>query len=124
MTTPQPAAPQPDHDLTLPYQKETLPGSAIDLDRWQCWSHTDAQIVHYYAKGPCPACRADTQNHLADVPHPIEEQGRSRDRDTPPAVTPTVEIPVQCCCGSNHGQPGASGCGRGWTLIVPRVSAG
>ncbi len=94
----------------------------IDLDRWQWWYHIDGGIVHYYAKGPCPACRADTQDHLTDVFLPIEGLGRLKDRSIPPARSDTVEMPVRCRCGSDHGQLSAGGCGRRWSLIEPRAS--
>lgn len=130
MTTQQRPPPQPDHDLGLPYQDEILPGSAIDPDRWDWWSHTHGGIVHYYAKGPCPACRANTQDHLTDHPAPIEAlcpppRGRPLPLPSSPLgrVIKTVEMPVRCRCGSDHGQPGAGGCGRRWSLIGPRVSA-
>lgn len=126
MTPQQQAPPPPDHDLTLPYHNEIVPGSALNLDRWQWWSHTDAGIVYYYAKGPCPACHADTQDRRADVLEPIEGLGRfRRGRDTPPVPTETVDMPVRCRCGSDHGQPDAGGCGRRWLLIIgPRATTG
>lgn len=123
MTSQRPAPEPPGHDPTLPYQDEIVAGSAIDLDRWDWWWHTDRQIVHYYAKGPCPACQADTQDHYADVDGlfgaPIEGQGP----DTAPASpTDSVEMPLRCHCGSDHGHPGADGCGRRWSLLGPRAT--
>jgi hypothetical protein len=123
MTDAQQPPAQAGHDPAMPYQDEVVPGSMIDIERWDWWSHTDAGIVHYYTKGPCPACRAETQGHFPDIPAPIEGQDRGQ---APPAPAQParheVEIPLRCLCGTDHGHPGAAGCGRQWSIIGPRSS--
>jgi|NGEPerStandDraft_6_1074524.scaffolds.fasta_scaffold07655_3 hypothetical protein len=121
MTAGQQVPGQSGHDTALPYRDDIVAGSAIDVDRWDWWSHTNAGIAHYYTKGPCPACHADTQDHLADVEPPIEGLG-------PPTPSPdsalrgdSIEMPVRCRCGTDHGQAGAGGCGRRWSIIGPRI---
>lgn len=121
MTGVQHAASQPAHDAALPYRDEVVAGGAIDLDHWDWWVHTDAGTVHYYAKGPCPACRADTQDHLADVESPIEGLGPDVPPSPPPPRSDRIEMPVRCRCGTDHGQAGTGGCGRRWMIIGPRA---
>jgi hypothetical protein len=121
MTAGQQVPGQSGHDTALHYRDEIIAGRAVEVERWDWYSHTDAGIVHYYAKGPCPACHTDTQDHLADVEPPIEGLG-------PPAPSPdttlpadSIEMPVRCRCGTDHGQAGAGGCGRRWSIIGPRI---
>lgn len=114
---PGPAEPA-GHDTALPYSDELVPGDAIDVSRWDWWSHTDAGIVHYYAAGPCPACRGHTQDHRTDLSPPVE--GLGPDATPPSGPSDTIEMLLQCHCGSAHGQPDARGCGRRWSLIGAR----
>jgi hypothetical protein len=116
-------APQ-QHDPSVPYADEVVPGSGIDIARWKSWSYTDADREDYYAKGPCPACLAEAQGHAADVREPVEGQGPSQ-RDAASGKTApgdTIEIPVRCQCGFGHGKQDATGCGRAWSVIVTRTA--
>lgn len=123
MTNAQTMAPQ-QHDTSVPYADEVVPGSGIDISRWESWSYTDAGREDYYAKGPCPACFAEAQGHAADVRKPLEEQGRGRRDAASGKAAPddTIEIPVRCQCGSGHGKQDATGCGRAWSVIVTRTT--
>lgn len=111
------------HDQTVPYADVVAPGASVKLDAWECWIHHEGTTAHYYAKGPCPSCGAQSQGH-APVPGPIEAEGRpieaeGRPERAPPPSGP-VEIPLRCTCGSTHGRDGANGCGRRWSIICHR----
>jgi hypothetical protein len=123
MANPQTTAPQ-QHDTSVPYADEVVPGPSIDVARWESWSYADAGREHYYAKGPCPACFAEAQGHAADIPEPLEGQGRGQ-RDVGETAAPsiTIEIPVRCQCGFGHGKQDATGCGRAWSVIVTRTTS-
>jgi hypothetical protein len=108
---------QAEHNTMLPYSDEIVSADAVDVSRWEWWSHVDGGIVHFYAKGPCPACRGDTQDHLAYVNPPVEALGPRRAPCPDPSET--VEMLLRCHCGSAHGHVDAYGCGRRWTLIGP-----
>jgi hypothetical protein len=106
------------HDQSLPYADLVAPGTSIDLDAWECWAVATGGVVHYYAKGPCPACGAASQGHVADATAPVESLGEAAE---PPALaTGPVEVPVRCTCGATHGRDGATSCGRRWSIICPR----
>jgi hypothetical protein len=124
MANEQAAAPQ-QHDLSVPYADVVVPGSDIDIMRWESWSYTHADRKDYYAKGPCPACFAEAQGHAADIQEPVEAQGRrQRDAALGKAVLgDTIEIPVRCQCGFGHGKQDATNCGRAWSLIVTRTTS-
>jgi hypothetical protein len=119
-------APQ-QHDLSVPYADIVVPGPDIDVTRWESWSYTDADSGRkdYYAKGPCPACFAETQGHAADIQEPVEAQSRRRRGAASGKAAPgdTIEIPVRCLCGFGHGKQDATGCGRGWSVIVTRTTS-
>jgi hypothetical protein len=123
VTAQWPASAPPAHDPDVPYRDEIAPAGAVDIACWDWWSHAAAATVHYYAKGPCPACQATTQGHYAVADAPIEGLGRSTDAaETGPAgPEELIEVPVRCHCGSDHGQPGAGGCGRRWSISGPRT---
>ena len=111
------------HDLSVPYADEVVPGASIDVKRWESWSHTGAGREDFYAKGPCPACFAQAQGHAADVWEPVEAQGGVQ-RDTASEKNvpgDTIEIAVRCQCGSEHGKQGATSCGRAWSVNVTRA---
>jgi hypothetical protein len=118
-----PAAQQ--HDLSVSYADEVVPGSNIDVKRWESWSYTDARRQDYYAKGPCPACFAEAQGHAADIWEPLEGQGRGRRDATSEKNVPgnTIEIAVRCQCGFEHGKQDATGCGRAWSVIIKRTTS-
>lgn len=110
---------QAGHDEAVPYRDEMVPGPMIDVRYWDWWSHTDAGDVYYYAKGPCPACHAATQGRYVDIPEPIEGQGGGKAPPTPEETAPDeLEIPLRCLCGTDHGHPGAGGCGRRWSITI------
>jgi hypothetical protein len=115
------------HDLSVPYADVVVPGSGIDVTHWESWSYADAGREDYYAKGPCPACFAETQGHAAaDIQEPVEAQGRRwRDAASGKAAAPrdTIEIPIRCQCGFTHGNQNAMGCGRAWSVIVTRTTS-
>lgn len=112
--------PDPNHDPDVAYADVVVAGQAIDLSAWECWTHRDGDVVHYYARGPCPVCGAPTQGHLDDATHPIESLGPPSDEETA-AATPSepVEIPVRCTCGHDHGRDQARSCGRRWSILCP-----
>lgn len=124
MTNANTAAPLK-HDISVSYADEVVPGSGIDVARWESWSHADAGREHYYAKGPCPACSAEAQGHAADAPEPLEGQGPGQRNAHPGKIASsvTIEIPVRCRCGFGHGKQDASGCGRAWSVIVTRTTS-
>lgn len=124
MTNAHATAPQ-QHDLSVSYADEVVPGSSIDVTRWESWSHTDAGREDYYAKGPCPACFAGAQGHAADVWEPLEGQGGGqRDAASGKSVPgETIEIAFRCQCGFGHGKQDATGCGRAWSVIVTRTTS-
>ena len=115
------------HDLSVPYADVVVPGADIDVTRWKSWSYPDADASRedYYAKGPCPACFAETQGHAADIQEPVESQGRGQRDAASGKAAPddTIEIPVRCQCGSGHGKQDATGCGRAWSVIVTRTTS-
>lgn len=113
------------HDLSVPYADEVVPGPSIDVARWESWSYTDAGYEQYYAKGPCPACFAESPGHAADIRKPLEGQGADEQDVDSGKLAPSVqmEIPVRCQCGFGHGNQEASGCGRAWSLIVMRTTS-
>lgn len=111
------------HDASIPYRDEVVPGSTIDVGHWEWWSYTDAEAVDYYAKGPCPACHAAAQGRYVDIAEPIEGQGRRGKKPVASEkIAPEVEIALRCQCGTDHGHPGADGCGRRWSIVVPRAA--
>jgi hypothetical protein len=115
--------PKARHDETVAYRDEVIPGSSIDVERWEWWSYTDAGEVDYYAQGTCPACHAEIQGSYADIAGPIEGQGRRGKKPAAPEATlPEVEIPLRCLCGADHGHAAAGGCGRRWSIVVPRAA--
>jgi hypothetical protein len=124
MTDAHTTAPQ-GHDLNVFYAEEVVPGPDIDVTRWQSWSYTDAGLEHYYVKGPCPACFAESQGHAADIPEPLEGQGTDvQDADSEKlARSAQIEVPVQCQCGFGHGKQDATSCGRSWSLVVQRTTS-
>jgi hypothetical protein len=114
------------HRPEVPFEDTVVVGEAIDVAEWDWWSVVDGGVTHYYVKGPCPGCRATVQGHAADVPKPVEAQGR-RDQEQPVDGTEgrsdTIDVPVSCTCGDDHGHSGAVGCGRRWALTGPRRPA-
>jgi uncharacterized phage protein gp47/JayE len=122
--TPTPSAPA-EHNTALLYADTVVPGASIDANCWESWSYTDASITHYYAKGPCPACAAQVQGHATDTQNPVEGQGPDKDASAMPEkpLGDTIEIPVQCHCGFEHGKQDATGCGRSWSLIITRATS-
>ena len=80
----------------MPYRDEIAPAGAVDIARWDWWSHAAAATVHYYAKGPCPACQATAQGRYAVFDAPIEGLGRSTDAaETAPAgPEELIELPM------------------------------
>jgi hypothetical protein len=113
--------PDPNHDPDVAYADVVVPGHAIDLSGWECWTVHDGGVLHYYARGPCPVCRAPTQGHLDDATRPIESLGRPSDEETPGEPRPShpIEIPVRCTCGHAHGRDQARSCGRRWSILCP-----
>jgi hypothetical protein len=109
--------PAGDHDLSVHYADEVVPGAAIDLGSWECWAQHDGSVTHFYARGPCPACHAIAQGHADDIGHPLEPLGR--DEAPKPVPEGAIEIPVRCTCGDGHGHDGATGCGRRWSIVCP-----
>lgn len=110
--------PEPDHDLAVTFADTVVAGDEVDLSGWECWTHHDGEVTRHYARGPCPGCRARAQGHIDQTDHPIEPLGP--DAIPPPPPSPeVVEIPVRCTCGSDHGHPGATGCGRRWSILCP-----
>ena len=124
MTNEQNTFPQK-HDISVPYTYEIVPGTNIDVARWESWSYTDAGRDHYYAKGPCPACFAEAQGHAADIRKPLEGLGTGQRHADPgkAAQGDTIEIPVRCQCGFGHGRQDTTGCGRAWSVIVTRTTS-
>lgn len=120
MTNAESTAPRK-HDTSVSYAYEIVPAASIDITGWESWSYDDADGEHYFAKGPCPACFAAAQGHVADK-GPFEEQGSNKG---PGKVAPSVEIeiPVRCQCGFGHGRPDAMGCGRAWSVVIRRTSS-
>ena len=114
--------PDPNHAPDVAYADVVVAGHAIDLSAWECWTHRDGGVAHYYARGPCPVCRAPTQGRLDETPHPIESLGRPSAEETPSDARPSepVEIPVRCTCGHDHGRDQARSCGRRWSILCPR----
>lgn len=123
LVTPNPA-PVPAHDLQAVYSDEVVAGSTIDVGRWRSWTtQAHGEAVDYYAQGPCPGCAAPAQGHAADRLAPLEGQGDTADLPPSaprPTATEPIEVPVQCLCGAEHGRSGAHGCGRRWSVLVPR----
>ena len=106
------------HDTTVEYADQAVPGDIIDGAHWKSWSYTEDDVTYYYAKGPCPACAAEAQGKVVDTA-PIEGQGADGADVAPTELaTATVEIPLRCQCGFAHGSADASNCGRSWTIIV------
>lgn len=106
------------HDTAVAFANTVVTGEAIDIAAWDCQVHHDGDIASYYARGPCPACHADTQGHIDDAALPIESLGpEAWPRGMP---SESVEIPVRCTCGHDHGRQGATGCGRRWSILCPR----
>ena len=106
------------HDEDIAYGDVVVAGAAVDLDASECWTLRDGDVTHYYAKGPCPGCRAASQGHIEDASAPIESLGRREDQ--PPRPSEPVEVPLRCTCGSSHARDGATGCGRRWSIVCPR----
>ena len=121
--TREPADPSA-HDVHAVYSDEVVTGSTIDVGRWRSWSQAGgAAVVDFYASGPCPGCAAPSQGHAADSLAPLEGQGDnagSARPPSPPQAPGPIEVPVQCLCGTEHGRVGAHGCGRRWSVLVPR----
>jgi hypothetical protein len=105
------------HDTAVPFAEEIISADRLDLDRWEWWSSEDGGVKHYYASGPCPVCGATTQGHLALIREPADQQGTGEAAVGTVEVPETVEVPVMCLCGANHGHEGAKGCGRHWSLL-------
>jgi hypothetical protein len=124
MTNAHATAP-PQHNLSVSYADEVMPGSSVDVKRWESWSYTDAGRQDYYAKGPCPTCFAEVQGHAADIWEPLEGQGAGKRDAASGKNVPgdTIEIAVRCQCGFEHGKQGATGCGRAWSVIVKRTTS-
>lgn len=114
------ADPGDQHDEALGYRDEVVPPDAVDLAGWECFTSREHTTTHYYAKGPCPRCRATCQGHLPDASAPIEALGPGHDALPPGPPPESVEIPVSCTCGFDHGRNDATGCGRRWSIICPR----
>jgi hypothetical protein len=106
------------HDPNVPFAEEIVTGPRIDLDAWECWTVTDQDVTRYYARGPCPACGARAQGSIDDAPKPIESLGVREPEPQPPSTAP-ISVPVSCHCGSPHGQPGQTSCGRRWVILAP-----
>lgn len=107
------------HNKRLAYADVVLGEEDVDLSGWQCWHERDGAVVHYYAAGRCPGCRAEAQGRKDTAPKPIESlgpEGVGR-----PATRAIIEIPVRCTCGSSHGRDGATGCGRRWSIVCSRA---
>jgi hypothetical protein len=107
------------HDTAVPFTDEVIADGRLDPNKWDWWSSQDGGVTHYYAEGPCPACHANAQGHVALVPQPVDKQGPGDATTTLPTAATTVEVPVACRCGTPHGQDGAKGCGRRWTIVGP-----
>lgn len=109
----------PAHDTSVAFADEIVVDGRLDVTVWEWWSHTDGGIVHYYASGPCPACFATAQGHVELVAQPVDRQGAGPAEDGSAGRPETVEVPVGCRCGTGHGEDGAKGCGRRWTIVGP-----
>jgi hypothetical protein len=106
------------HDTSVKYSDQAVPGEVIDAAKWKSWSYTEDDVTYYYAKGPCPACAAEAQGKVVDTA-PIEGQGADgADAPARRMASDTVEIPLRCHCGFAHGSADASNCGRSWTIVV------
>lgn len=110
------------HDRSVPYAEVIAAAPSVDLEAWECRTHVEGNIVHYYAKGPCPGCGAQVQGHIADDKAPIESQGKPEraTESVAPSEPVGIEVPLNCTCGSTHGSDGAHGCGRRWSIVCPR----
>jgi len=111
--------PAPEHDAAVAFADVIVPGSAIDLSGWECWTHRDGDTVHYYARGPCPACHATAQGNADTTTNPVESLGRPQATIPEERSSEPVEVPVRCRCGHAHGREGGASCGRRWSILCP-----
>jgi hypothetical protein len=111
--------PDADHDRAVPFDDVVLTGDLVDTSTWECWTHRDEDVTHYYARGRCPACGARSQGHIDNASQPIESQGPAPPQPPRPTPAEPVEIPVRCRCGHDHGRPGQTSCGRRWSIHCP-----
>src|SRR4051812_31930277 len=111
--------PSTDRDTNVAYADLVVPGEEVDPAGLECWNHRDAGVWHFYAAGPCPACRAQVQGHIDDGDHPIESQGADQ-RGLETRQREPIEVPVRCGCDAGHGRDaGQTGCGRRWSILCP-----
>ncbi|MEI2775264.1 MAG: hypothetical protein V9G19_04690 [Tetrasphaera sp.] len=110
------------HDIKVTYEEEVVDLPDDLAVKWDSWRVTEGPVVDYYAKGPCPGCGADAQGVGKDRLAPIERQGNPALVPEKAARKSAIEVAVSCRCGYAHGQDGATGCGRRWSVLVDRTN--
>jgi len=104
----------PPHDDKLAWAH--LPLEKPNLAGWQV-SFDGSRPVS--VQGRCPACHSDSAWGPPLPEAELKTRGVTvRDRRAV-NLHDRGSIGAACYCGSEHGKPGASGCGRIWSVPVP-----
>ena len=97
------------HKDRVKFARTRLPAGTQLPDGWKVVSENPFAVA-----GLCPKCLGDAYGPV------LKNDSESRELAE---EDPVATIIAECQCGSEHGEDGATGCGRWWPIAIDRAGS-